>query len=196
MYKSHNCGELGLADVGKEVSLAGWVDRLRDLGGVNFIDLRDRSGVVQIVSDPERSADVHQALTPVRTEWVIKVVGVVQKRPEGMENLDLATGEIEVEIKQVEILNPAKTPPFLINQEEEVEEQTRLKYRYLDLRRPRMRDNIILRHKIVAFIRNYLGERDFIEVETPILFKTTPEGARDYIVPSRVHPGASSSKSS
>lgn len=189
MYKSHNCGELGASDVGDEVTLAGWVDRFRDLGGVNFIDLRDRSGIIQVVSDPERSLQVHQELTPVRTEWVIKVVGIVRKRPEGMHNPDLATGEIEVEIKEVEILNPAKTPPFLINQEEDVEEQIRLKYRYLDLRRPRMRDNIILRHKIVAFIRNYLGERDFIEVETPILFKTTPEGARDYIVPSRVHPG-------
>ena len=189
MYKSHHCGELGISDVGKEVTLAGWVDRLRDLGGVNFIDLRDRSGVIQVVSDPVRSPEAHQSLTPVRTEWVIKIVGVVRKRPDGMENLDLATGEIEVEITDVEVLNPAKTPPFLINQEEEVEEQTRLKYRYLDLRRPRMQKNIILRHKVVAFIRRYLDDRGFLEIETPILFKTTPEGARDYIVPSRVHPG-------
>ncbi len=189
MYKTHTCGELRNEHVGQEVSLAGWVDRLRDLGGVNFIDLRDRFGVVQIVSNPETSPEVHQTLSPVRTEWVIQAIGKVRKRPAGMKNPDLATGDIEVELTKVKVLNPAKTPPFLINQEEEVEEQTRLKYRYLDLRRPRMRDNIILRHKIVAFIRKYLDDKDFLEIETPILFKTTPEGARDYIVPSRVHPG-------
>ncbi|MCJ7733256.1 MAG: OB-fold nucleic acid binding domain-containing protein, partial [Anaerolineales bacterium] len=189
MYKTHTCGELGIDDVGKEVTLAGWVDRLRDLGGVTFIDLRDRFGIVQIVSNPETSPDVHKDLSPIRSEWVIQAVGIVRKRPEGMKNSDLATGAIEVELSRVEVLNPSITPPFLINQEEEVEEQTRLKYRYLDLRRPRMRDNIILRHKIVAFIRKYLDQKDFLEIETPILFKTTPEGARDYIVPSRVHPG-------
>ena len=189
MYKTHTCGELGVKDIGKEVSLAGWVDRLRDLGGVTFIDLRDRFGIVQLVSNPETSPEVHQKLVPVRMEWVIQAIGIVRKRPDGMTNPDLATGEIEVELTQVKILNPAKTPPFLINQEEDVEEQTRLKYRYLDLRRPRMRDNIILRHRVVSFIRNYLDQKAFLEIETPILFKTTPEGARDYIVPSRVHPG-------
>ena len=189
MYKTHTCGELGVKDIGKEVSLAGWVDRLRDLGGVTFLDLRDRFGIVQLVSNPETSQEVHQKLIPVRMEWVIQAIGIVRKRPDGMTNPDLATGEIEVELTQVKILNPAKTPPFLINQEEDVEEQTRLKYRYLDLRRPRMRDNIILRHRVVSFIRNYLDQKAFLEIETPILFKTTPEGARDYIVPSRVHPG-------
>lgn len=189
MYKTHSCGELVVNDVGSEVTLAGWVDRLRDMGGVNFIDLRDRFGIVQVVSNPETSPDVHEALSQVRTEWVIQVGGIVRKRPTGMENTDLPTGAIEVEVTRVQVLNPAKTPPFLINQEEDVEEQTRLKYRYLDLRRARMRDNIILRHKVVSFIRSYLDERDFLEIETPILFKTTPEGARDYIVPSRVHPG-------
>jgi len=189
MYKTHTCGEVGEKDIGKEVSLAGWVDRLRDLGGVTFLDLRDRFGIVQLVSNPETSPEVHQKLIPVRMEWVIQAVGIVRKRPDGMANPDLATGEIEVEITQVKILNPAKTPPFLINQEEDVEEQIRLKYRYLDLRRPRMRDNIILRHRVVSFIRNYLDQKAFLEIETPILFKTTPEGARDYIVPSRVHPG-------
>ncbi len=189
MYKTHTCGELGAKDIGKEVSLAGWVDRLRDLGGVTFLDLRDRFGIVQLVSNPETSPEVHQKLIPVRMEWVIQAVGIVRKRPDGMANPDLATGEIEIELTQVKILNPAKTPPFLINQEEDVEEQTRLKYRYLDLRRPRMRDNIILRHQVVSFIRNYLDQKAFLEIETPILFKTTPEGARDYIVPSRVHPG-------
>ena len=189
MYKTHTCGELRIKDVGKEISLAGWVDRVRDLGGVNFIDLRDRFGVTQVVSNPETNPDVHKKLSPVRVEWVIKAVGVVRERPAGMENPELDTGKIEVELTDVEILNPAQTPPFLINQEEDVEEQTRLKYRYLDLRRPRMRDNMILRHRIVAFIRNYLDKENFLEIETPILFKTTPEGARDYIVPSRVHPG-------
>jgi len=189
MYKTHTCGELEAKDIGKEVSLAGWVDRLRDLGGVTFLDLRDRFGIVQLVSNPETSPEVHQKLIPVRMEWVIQAFGIVRKRPDGMANLDLATGEIEVELTQVKILNPAKTPPFLINQDEDVEEQTRLKYRYLDLRRPRMRDNIILRHRVVSFIRNYLDQKDFLEIETPILFKTTPEGARDYIVPSRIHPG-------
>ena len=189
MYKTRTCGELGVKDIGKEVSLAGWVDRLRDLGGVTFLDLRDRFGIVQLVSNPETSQEVHQKLIPVRMEWVIQAIGIVRKRPDGMTNPDLATGEIEVELTQVKILNPAKTPPFLINQEEDVEEQTRLKYRYLDLRRPRMRDNIILRHRVVSFIRNYLDQKAFLEIETPILFKTTPEGARDYIVPSRVHPG-------
>ncbi len=189
MYKTHTCGELGEKDIGREVALAGWVDRLRDLGGVTFLDLRDRFGIVQLVSNPETSPEVHQKLIPVRMEWVIQAVGIVRKRPNGMANPDLATGEIEVELTQVKILNPAKTPPFLINQEEDVEEQIRLKYRYLDLRRPRMRDNIILRHRLVSFIRNYLDQKDFLEIETPILFKTTPEGARDYIVPSRVHPG-------
>jgi len=189
MYKTHTCGELNIEHVGQEVSLAGWVDRVRDLGGVSFIDLRDRFGIVQVVSNPETSPEVHQDLAPVRNEWVIQVIGTVRKRPEGMTNTDLSTGEIEVEISQIEVLNPSVTPPFQINQEEDVEEQTRLKYRYLDLRRPRMRNNIILRHKIVAFIRRYLDQKDFLEIETPILFKTTPEGARDYIVPSRVHPG-------
>ncbi len=189
MYKTHTCGELRVEDVGKEVTLAGWVDRLRDLGGVRFIDLRDRFGIIQIVSNPETNPDVHKSLIPVRSEWVIKAVGVVRKRPQDMENPGLATGEIEVKLSKVEILNPAKTPPFLINQEEEVEEQIRLKYRYLDLRRPRMQKNIILRHQIVSFIRSYLDQENFLEIETPILFKSTPEGARDYIVPSRIHPG-------
>ncbi len=128
MYKTHTCGELNIKHVGQEVTLAGWVDRLRDLGGVSFIDLRDRFGIVQIVSNPETSPEVHQALTPVRTEWVIQAIGIVRKRPEGMKNLDLPTGEIEVELSRIEILNPAITPPFLINQEEDVEEQTRLKF--------------------------------------------------------------------
>ncbi|HEY5574593.1 MAG TPA: aspartate--tRNA ligase, partial [Anaerolineales bacterium] len=148
-----------------------------------------RYGIVQVVANPENSPQAHQAATDVRAEWVIQVTGTVRRRPEGMENPNLATGEIEVDVEELKVLNPAKQPPFLINKEEEVEEQVRLRYRYLDLRRERMRSNLILRHRAVKFIRDYLDARGFLEIETPILFKTTPEGARDYLVPSRVHPG-------
>jgi aspartyl-tRNA synthetase len=189
MYKTHTCGELRRSNIGEHVTLAGWVHRRRDHGGVTFIDLRDRFGLVQVVANPEISSAAHTALVEARPEWVIQVEGIVRARPEGSENPNLDTGEIEVEVHQVNVLNQAKTPPFLINKEEEVDEATRLKYRYLDLRRERMRKNIELRHKVVKFIRDYLSERGFIEVETPILFKSTPEGARDYLVPSRVHPG-------
>jgi aspartyl-tRNA synthetase len=189
MYKTHTCGELRRSNIGEHVTLAGWVHRRRDHGGVTFIDLRDRFGLVQVVANPEISSEAHTALVEARPEWVIQVEGIVRARPEGSENPNLDTGEIEVEVHQVHVLNQAKTPPFLINKEEEVDEATRLKYRYLDLRRERMRKNIELRHKVVKFIRDYLSERGFIEVETPILFKSTPEGARDYLVPSRVHPG-------
>jgi aspartyl-tRNA synthetase len=189
MYKTHTCGELRAEMVGQPVTLAGWVHRRRDHGGVTFIDLRDRFGLVQVVSDPVDWSEAHTALEAVRGEWVIQVEGTVRRRPAGAENPNLPTGEIEVVAQQLKVLNPAKTPPFLINKEDEVDENTRLRYRYLDLRRDRMRRNLELRHNVVRFIRNYLSDRGFIEVETPILFKTTPEGARDYLVPSRVHPG-------
>jgi len=189
MYKSHTCGELRAAHAGETVTLAGWVHRRRDHGGVTFIDLRDRFGIVQIVTNPDTSPEAHEALVPVRSEWVIQVEGEVRLRPEGMVNSNVDTGEIEMVVKSVNILNPAKTPPIYINKDEEADEQTRLKYRYLDLRRDRMRSNLVLRHKMIKFIRDYLDNRGFLEVETPILFKTTPEGARDYLVPSRVHPG-------
>ena len=189
MHKTHTCGELRASHVGKKVTLAGWVHRRRDHGGVTFIDLRDRFGMIQIVSNPTLAAQAHNALADVRPEWVIKVSGEVRKRPTGMENPNMATGDIEVEVHETRILNPAKTPPFLINKEEEVDENTRLRYRYMDLRRERMRKNIELRHRVVKFIRDYLDQRGFLEIETPILFKTTPEGARDYLVPSRLHPG-------
>lgn len=189
MYKTHTCGELRPSHVGETVTLAGWVHRRRDHGGVTFIDLRDRSGIVQVVANPENSPRAHLAATDVRAEWVVQVTGVVRKRPEGMENPNLDTGNIEVEVKELEVLNPARQTPFLINKEEEVEEQLRLRYRYLDLRKERMRDNLVLRHQVVKFIRDYLAGKDFLEIETPILFKTTPEGARDYLVPSRVHTG-------
>lgn len=189
MYKSHTCGELRKQHVGQEVTLAGWVNRRRDHGGVTFLDLRDRFGLVQVVADSASASAAHQAMEAVRNEWVIQVKGKVRPRPAGSENPNLSTGDVEVEVGQVEILNPAKTPPFAINKDEEVDENTRLRYRYMDLRRERMRKNLDLRHRVIKYIRDYLSERGFIEVETPILFKTTPEGARDYLVPSRVHPG-------
>ncbi|MBN2548470.1 MAG: aspartate--tRNA ligase [Anaerolineales bacterium] len=189
MYKTHTCGELRREHVGQVVKLAGWVHRRRDHGGVTFLDLRDRFGLVQVVADPTTSPAAHQALEVVRVEWVVQIEGTVRVRPAGAENPNLPTGEIEVEIHQVKILNQAKTPPFAINKDEDTDENTRLKYRYLDLRRDHMRHNLELRHRVVKFIRDYLSAHGFIEVETPILFKTTPEGARDYLVPSRVHPG-------
>jgi aspartyl-tRNA synthetase len=189
MYKTHTCGELRSDHIGQDVTLAGWVHRRRDHGGVTFYDLRDRFGIVQVVANPNDSPEAHHAGQPARMEWVIQVRGVVRRRPVGAENPNLPTGEIEVEAHELRILNPAKTPPFLINKDEEADENTRLRYRYLDLRRERMRRNLILRHRVVKFIRDYLDARGFLEVETPILFKTTPEGARDYLVPSRVHPG-------
>ena len=191
MYKDHTCGELRATDAGKTVTLAGWVHRRRDHGGLTFIDLRDRFGLVQVVSDPEKAPEAHKAFEPVRNEWVLQVTGTVRKRPQGMTNPDLPTGEIELAVSDVRVLNPAKTPPFSINKDDEVEvdENTRLKYRYLDLRRAKMQSNLELRHKIIKFIRDYLDKKGFLEIETPILFKTTPEGARDYLVPSRVHPG-------
>lgn len=189
MYKTHTCGELRREDAGKEVVLAGWVNRRRDHGGVTFIDLRDRFGLTQIVSNPDDAGEAHDQLQDARNEWVIQVFGTVRPRPEGAENPNLPTGEVEVLVNRVNVLNPAKTPPFSINKEEEVDEATRLHYRYLDLRREKMRYNLDLRHRVVKFIRDYLDGRGFLEVETPILFKTTPEGARDYLVPSRVHPG-------
>lgn len=189
MLKTHQAGLLSSKQEGETVILAGWVHRRRDHGNLIFIDLRDRWGIVQLVADPVRSAEAHTVLEPARNEWVIQVEGVVRKRPEEMINPELATGEIEVEVSRVRILNPAKTPPFLISKDEAVDENTRLKYRYLDLRRESMRKSLELRHRIVKFMRDYLDEHGFFEVETPILFKTTPEGARDYLVPSRVHPG-------
>lgn len=189
MYKSHSCGEIRKEHIGQEVTLAGWVNRRRDHGGVTFIDLRDREGVVQIVANPDTSPNAHQAAEKIRSEWVIQARGVVRPRPEGMENPGLQTGEIEVEVIDLTVLNPAKTPPFLINEEVEVDEMLRLKHRYLDLRRERMQNNLALRHRVVKFIRDFLTSKGFWEIETPVLFKTTPEGARDYLVPSRVHPG-------
>jgi aspartyl-tRNA synthetase len=189
LLKSHSCGELRKKDVGTKVTLAGWVDRRRDHGGLIFIDLRDRGGITQVVFDPETSAASHKIASKMRSEYVIRVGGEVASRPEGTENPKLSTGEIEVIAHSAEILNPSKTPPFYINEEVEVEEGLRLKYRYLDLRRARMKQNLALRHRVIKFIRDFLDAKGFIDIETPILIKSTPEGARDYLVPSRVQPG-------
>ena len=189
MLKTHSCGELRAEHLGQTVTLAGWVNRRRDMGGVIFIDLRDRAGKTQAVVDAGRTLEGFATAEDIRGEYVVQVTGVVSRRPAGQENPNLPTGEIEVLVDQVVILNTAKTTPFVIDRDDNVDETTRLRYRYLDLRRERMQRNIILRHNAVKFIRDFLSARDFIEIETPILFKSTPEGARDYLVPSRVHPG-------
>ena len=189
MLKSHSCGELRKKIAGQKVTLAGWVHRRRDHGGMAFIDLRDSSGIVQVVFNPQISPEAYQVAGSLRHEYVIQVEGEVVSRPKGTENPKLATGKIEVIAQKATVLNPSETPPFYINEDVEVEESLCLKNRYLYLRRPRMRDNIILRHKVVKFIRDFLDARGFIEVETPILIKSTPEGARDYLVPSRLNPG-------
>jgi len=189
LLKSHSCSELRKKNAGQKVTLAGWVHRRRDHGGMAFIDLRDSSGIVQVVFNPQISPEAYQVAGSLRHEYVIQVEGEVVSRPKGTENPKLATGEIEVMAQKATILNPSETPPFYINEDAEVEESLCLKNRYLYLRRPRMRDNIVLRHKIVKFIRDFLDARGFIEIETPILIKSTPEGARDYLVPSRLNPG-------
>ncbi|MEN8098334.1 MAG: aspartate--tRNA ligase [Chloroflexota bacterium] len=189
MLKTMNCGELSQDHVGNQVTVAGWVNRRRDLGGLVFIDLRDRSGLIQVVANPEVDADAFAAADAVRPEYVIQITGTVSQRPEGMINPELATGEVELVASKVSVLNKSKQTPFLIHREEDEDERLRLKYRYLDLRRERMQRNMTIRHRAIKFIRDFLDERSFIEVETPILFKSTPEGARDYLVPSRVHPG-------
>ena len=188
MFRDHKCGELNVDHIGKEVTLAGWVHRRRDHGGLVFIDLRDRDGLVQVVFNPETSGDAHQIADKLRNEYVLQVSGEVTKRPPGTENPNLPTGEIEVTVHQARILNPSKTPPFDINEDSDVDENLRLTYRYLDLRRPRMKENMILRHRVIKFMRDFMDEEGFIEIETPILIKSTPEGARDYLVPSRIHP--------
>src|SRR3989304_1778700 len=157
MYKTHQCGELRATHVENHVTLAGWIHRRRDHGGLTFLDLRDRFGVVQVVANPAVSADAHSTAITLRPEWVVQVEGVVRRRPSGMENPTLPTGEVEVEAHRVHVLNPAKTPPFPIHEETEVDETLRLKYRYLDLRRARMQHNLLLRHRIANFIRDYLA---------------------------------------
>jgi aspartyl-tRNA synthetase len=183
------CGSLRLSNAGSQATLRGWVHRRRDLGGLIFIDLRDRYGLTQVVFNPQVAPAAHNLASDVRGEYVLKVGGVVRPRPEGTINPKLDTGEIEVEGHHLEILNEAKTPPFEVNQEGEVDESVRLRHRYLDLRRGRLQRNIILRHQLVAAMRHFLIARDFLEIETPTLIKSTPEGARDFLVPSSGFPG-------
>jgi aspartyl-tRNA synthetase len=189
VLKSIACGKLREEHSGQVVTLAGWVHRRRDHGNLIFIDLRDREGLVQVIFNPEKAPNAHKIVEDVRNEWVLQVTGQVETRPEGTANHELPTGYVEVTAKTAVVLSKSKTPPFYVNEADDVDELVRLKYRYLDLRRPQMRDMVILRHKVVKFIRDYLDKRDFLEVETPILIKSTPEGARDFLVPSRLYPG-------
>lgn len=189
LKRNHYCGTLAKADNEKEVVLCGWVAKRRDHGGLIFIDLRDRSGIVQVVVDPDHAGEDFAKAEAIRSEYVIKVHGVVRLRSEETINPNLATGEVEVVAKELEVLNSAKTPPFYIQDGIDVDENLRLKYRYLDLRRPEMQRNLMLRHKVTKLMCDYMDNHDFCEIETPMLTKSTPEGARDYLVPSRVNPG-------
>jgi len=189
LLKNRNCGELSENHTGQKVTLAGWVHRRRDHGGKVFIDLRDREGIVQVVFNPQVSQEAYQLAGSFRSEYVIQVTGEVAARPEGTENRKLATGDIEVVAREAVIFNQSKTPPFYVSEDEDIEESLCLKARYLYLRRPRMKDNLLLRYKMMKFIRNFLDTKGFVEIETPILIKSTPEGARDYLVPSRINPG-------
>ncbi len=191
--RTHYCGQLRAEHVGETVTLCGWVDRRRDHGGVIFVDLRDRTGISQIVSDPEHTPTSYPAADDLRNEYVVRITGRVTQRPPASLNPKLATGEVEIYADQIELLNAVRKPlPFQVStaETETVREDLRLKYRYLDLRRERMSRNLQLRHQVVKTLRRYLeDEHQFTEVETPILNRSTPEGARDYLVPSRVHPG-------
>jgi aspartyl-tRNA synthetase len=188
-YRTHTCGELNAQNIGQSVTLAGWVHRRRDHGGLIFLDVRDRYGITQVICDPERSPEAHRVASEVRSEYVVQVVGTVVPRLPGTENPKMSTGAIEIAAGEIGVLNPSRTTPFPISDGISVDESLRLKYRYLDLRRPSMRDNIVLRHRVVKAIRDFLDERGFLEIETPILMKSTPEGARDYLVPSRLYAG-------
>lgn len=187
--RSYHCGELTKEQAGAQVVLCGWVSKRRDHGGLIFIDLRDRSGIVQVVADPDTAGSSFKIAEDIRNEYVIKVNGTVRLRDEATINENIATGAIEVVAAEIEVLNTAKTPPFYIQDGIDTDENLRLKYRYLDLRRPEMQKNIILRHKVTKLMRDFLDNNGFLEIETPMLCKSTPEGARDYLVPSRVNPG-------
>jgi aspartyl-tRNA synthetase len=190
MYRTHTCGELRSENAGQDVTIAGWVHRRRDHGGVVFLDLRDRYGLIQITVNPDLAPQMLETVATIRLEWVLQIVGTVRRRPPGMENPRMATGEIEIVAADVRVLNPSRTLPFMVSGEEQTaDEATRLRYRYLDLRRERMSRNLQLRHRVVKFMRDWLDRQGFLEIETPILFKATPEGARDYLVPSRLYAG-------
>ena len=188
LKRTHYCGTLRPSDIGKEVVVCGWAQRQRDLGQLIFIDLRDRTGIVQLAFDDHSDRTVFDKAFGVRAEFVLAAKGVVRER--SSKNMEIPTGEIEIEVSDLRILARSETPPFEIVEQSKVKEELRLKYRYLDLRRPDVQDKIIARHKIVKVARDYFDQNGFIEVETPILIKSTPEGARDYLVPSRVFPGS------
>ncbi len=188
-YRTHSLIELNATHIGQEVTVSGWVNRRRDHGGLIFIDLRDRDGLLQVVFDPQKAQHAHAVADQSRSEYVITVTGKITRRPEGTENPNLSTGEIELVAREARILNASQAMPFPLGDEDDVDESARLKYRYLDLRRPRLQRNIMLRHRVIKFMRDFLDERGFVEIETPILLKSTPEGARDYLVPSRLYPG-------
>ena len=190
MLKTIGCGRIRSEHTGREVTLAGWVHRRRDHGSLIFVDVRDRDGVVQVTFNPDLAPEAHKVAETLRNEWVVQIVGRVERRPDGTENPELPTGEVEVQASQATVLGESETPPFNVNEDAEVEELLRLKYRYVDLRRKRMLDMMTLRHRVVKFIRDFLDDRDFLEIETPILIKSTPEGARDFLVPSRLQPGS------
>ena len=187
--RTHDCGSLSIKDIGQTVTLAGWVDTRRDHGGLIFIDLRDRAGITQVVFNPETNARAHQEAHQLRNEFVLTIQGLVRERPEGMTNPNLKTGEIEVLVQEYRLLNTSKTPPFSLEDSAEVSEAVRLRYRYLDLRRPSLQKNFLFRHRVVQFVRQFLNQRGLVDIETPFLTKSTPEGARDYLVPSRVQAG-------
>jgi aspartyl-tRNA synthetase len=189
MRRTHHCCELSAKDIGEEVVLMGWVQRRRDHGGVIFVDLRDREGISQVVFNPEVSQAVHEKAHAIRNEYVLGVRGTVSARPEGMVNPNLQTGEIEVMVSELKILNQAQTPLFAIEDNIDASEMVRLKYRHLDLRRPQLQKHLMLRHRAASAVRNYLNRQGFLDIETPFLTRSTPEGARDYLVPSRVNPG-------
>ena len=189
MKRTHSCGALRRENINHEVVLKGWVQKRRDHGGVIFIDLRDREGITQVIFNPVLDQESHLKAKELRSEYVMAVRGTVSQRPEGTKNPNLPTGEIEVMAMELDILNEAKTPPFMVEDDINVAEDVRLKYRYLDLRRPSIQSKIILRHNVAKTVRDYLSNEGFLEVETPFLTKSTPEGARDYLVPSRVNPG-------
>ncbi|OHB25166.1 MAG: aspartate--tRNA ligase [Desulfuromonadaceae bacterium GWC2_58_13] len=187
--RSHYCGHVTAAEIGKEVCLMGWVQRRRDHGGLIFIDLRDREGIVQLALDPDRDPEAHTKADKIRNEFVVAIRGMVSPRPEGTVNPKMKTGEIEVEINDLRVLNTSKTPPFMLDEYSEVAENIRLKHRYLDLRRSTVQNNLMLRYQVTRTVRRYLDSQGFLDIETPVLTKSTPEGARDYLVPSRVNPG-------
>lgn len=189
LRRTQRCGELRLGDAGKEVTVMGWVDRRRDHGGLIFIDLRDRSGMVQVVCSPETSEGVCAKAREVRGEYVLAVRGNVEARPPGTANKSIPTGEVEIRARRLVVLNGSRTPPFPVNEDSDVDELVRLRYRYIDLRRPRMQRNLILRHRAAKIVRDFLDAEGFVEIETPMLTRSTPEGARDYLVPSRMYPG-------